>query len=487
MDLILAAITLGLALSSKHSAVIAVIAVSVIGLIMALFIANGAAWAPRIRRLGAVAAVCIGAVIVLWAFYLFQYRESPATSEDQFNRPLADKIGDVKTTLYRSGLTVMSGGRLFPRAYIWGLADTIRAGAEGRLGDQLVFGELHYGTAPWFYAPLMIGVKLPLGLLFLSILGAGLVAFRRTPREFDAPILGLLLLSLIWIFFFIRGSSYGGIRHLLSVYPLLAIWAAAAIYAAVVSRSRILGAMSAAGVIAAIVLAVPVMRPWEYFNEIVGGPEGAHKYFDGEGLDLYQRNNEIRTYYHEVLKPQGEVPFVFYLSPEVKDTSKSFESVPSASERWAGDTATGTFMIGANEISPAFAFDKKAFREAEPIMRFGNLFVYRGTFDVRPLKAQALEYRAGFQIYGPEPNIEKAIEMLSESARLAPRAFSVTLELGNQYLKLGKREDALQAYQSSMDNVPAGDTTTELLARQIERVKNEPMETIPPLRNPAME
>jgi len=245
------------------------------------------------------------------------------------------------------------------------------------------------------------------------------------------------------------------------------------------------------GLIASLALAVPVMRPWEYFNEIAGGTANAHLLFDGEGVDLYQRTDELRRYYHEVLKPEGIVPYVFYLTPAVEDPTKTFDKVSTGKERdrgkWDGPTATGTFVMGANEFAPSMAFDKKAFRDAEPITRFGNLFVFRGTFDIRPLRAQGLAYRAAFQIYGPEPNIEKAIEMLSESHSLDPKAFFVALELGNQYLKLGKREEAIAAYQSAFDNTPEGDPNAELIAAQIERVKGGPTENIPPLRNPAME
>jgi tetratricopeptide (TPR) repeat protein len=132
-------------------------------------------------------------------------------------------------------------------------------------------------------------------------------------------------------------------------------------------------------------------------------------------------------------------------------------------------------------------WDKKAFREAEPIARFGNLFVFRGTFDIRSMRAQSLEYKASFQIYGPEPNIEKAIEMLSEAAEIDPKAFFVALELGNQYLKLGKKEEALRAYQTALDNCPRSDGNSVLLERQIERLNREPLDQITPLRNPWIE
>jgi tetratricopeptide (TPR) repeat protein len=256
--------------------------------------------------------------------------------------------------------------------------------------------------------------------------------------------------------------------------------------------SHLTGVVLAIGLIASVALAVPVMRPWEYFNEIAGGTENGHKYFDGEGVDLYQRVNEIRRYYHEVLKPQGELPYVFYLSPDIDEPSKTFDRVRRSGERdrgkWDGPFATGTFITGANEISPSWAWDKKSFRDAQPLARFGNLLVFQGTFDIRPMRAQALSYIALFQIYGPEPNIEQAIAMLSESFALDPRAFFVALELGNQYLKLGRRDEALNAYQGALDNCPDEDPNKVLIADQVARLKNsESLDGIQPLRNPAME
>ncbi len=491
IDLALAAFAAGLALSAKHSAVIMLIAVSAIGVFYVFSRARGPGSVGRVRRAASVAAVLAGSVFILWGTYYFHYYESPATTDDQFNRPLSAKISDVKSPVYRAGLNVMYRGYLFPRSYTWGMADTIRAGAEGRVGDSLVFGQLYYGTAPWFFAPIMIAVKLPLGMLALVVVGGIIVIMRRVPNSFLAPIAGLTVFSGILLYFFIKGSSYGGIRHLLPIYPLLAICAASVVFLAATKRSVALCTLAAVCLAASLVLAVPVMRPWEYFNEIAGGTANAHRLFDDEGVDLYQRGNELRTYYHDELKPEGIIPYVFYLMPDVNDPAKTIDVVRASGERdrgkWDGPTATGTFIIGANEMAPAFVWDKKMFRDAEPIKRFGNLFVYRGTFDIRPLRAQGLAYRAAFQIYGPEPDIERAIEMLSESYALDPKAFSVALELGNQYLKLGNREAALGAYESALNNTPDGDSNAALIAEQIERLKRDPIENIQPLRNPALE
>lgn len=491
LDVALAGLSLGAALASKHSAVIAAVVVMLIGFTALVVYQLKHGSRGTFRRIASVAAVGLVAMIILWSFYLFRYHESAGTADDQFNRSLAEKISDVKSPSYRFGLQTMSEWYLAPRSYTWGLADTVRAGVEGRIGTPLVFGKLYYGSAPWFYFPGIVGVKVPLGLLALSIVGLGLVIAGIVPKDLRPPLIGLAVLCAFYLFFLIRGSSYGGIRHLMVVYPMLALLAASAIEFAVRRRSYLVGGFAGLCLLLGMISAVPVMRPWEYFNETIGGTSNGHKYFNDEGVDLYQRSWEAVRYYHDVLKPAGQRPYLFYLMPEVKDAEKTVDWISGSKEKdkgmWDGPTATGIFIIGANEIAPGLWYDKASFREAEPLLRFGNLFVYEGTFDIRPLLAQSLNYRASFFIYGPEPDIPKAIEMLTESATLDPRAFFVSLELGNLYLKEGRRDEALAAYRTAYANTPENDPAYEELAVQIERVQNEVPENISPLRNPSLE
>jgi tetratricopeptide (TPR) repeat protein len=490
VDAVLAALALGLALSAKHSAVITMIAVAVIGLASAIFFAGGAKISLRLRRAGFVALVLIGALVVLWSFYLFRFAESPGTAAEQFNRPLGDKISDVKSPVYRAGLNLMTQGRLFPRAYIWGMADTIRAGAEGRVDSVLAFGSLYYGKAPFYYFPGVIMVKLPLGLLLLTVAGAFFLIARRLPREFAAPLAGTIVLSALFLTALIKGSSYGGIRHALPIVPTLALLAAVAIYKALEARSYLLRGTLALALVAALISAVPVVRPWEYFNETVG-TENAYLYFDDEGIDLGLRSKEVVEYYNRHLKPAGEVPYVLYFAPYIELKKRGLDYVGRDDERdreqLKSEVATGTFILGAQELSPSLWWDKKDFRDATPVARFGNIFVYRGTFRTSDLGAGELYYSAIGKIYTENPQTGQAIEMLSEVVARDPRAFFAALELGNQYLKTGRREEALRAYRLAREHAPASDETGELLRRQIERVEREPLEQIQPLRNPGLE
>jgi len=487
VDLILAALALGLALSAKHSAVVTMIAVAVIGIVMAIFLADGAKILVRLRRLGLVAAVLIGAVIVLWSFYLFRFSESPATSENQFNRPLAEKISDVKSPIYRTGLNAMANGHLFPRAYTWGMADTIRAGVEGRVSSVFLFGR-SYSKAPFYYFPSVIAVKLPLGLLLLAAIGAGFFVMRRIPREFIAPLIGLSVLAVLFLITLARGSTYAGIRHALVVVPPLYLLASLAIYKAVESKSYLLRGAIVVALIASLASAIPVMRPWEYHNETVGGAGFGYRYLDDECVDLGQRTKELIAYYNDNLKPVGEIPYVDYFAADVEMRSRGLDWAGNNPERdrekMDSDVRSGTFILGATAI------DDGAFREATPIARFGNLFVFRGTFNVNPpkVKARSLYQRAIYRkIYTAEPNTEEAIKLLSESVALDPTAYFAALELGNQYLKVGNREEALRAYRIAKENAPPSDDISKLLSRQIERAERKPLEQIQPLRNPEIE
>ena len=65
-----------------------------------------------------LSAVVVGALIVLWSFYFFRFAESNPERE-VFNRPLADKIGDVQSPAYRFVLTEMASSHVVPRAYVW--------------------------------------------------------------------------------------------------------------------------------------------------------------------------------------------------------------------------------------------------------------------------------------------------------------------------------------------------------------------------------
>ena len=494
IDLVLASVSLGLALGAKQSAVITLIAIGVVGVAAAILFARGSTIKIRLAHLGAVAAVMGGALLILWSMYFFRFYETPGTVEETFNRPLEQKITDVRSPVYRYVLKTANAARILPRPYIWGMADTIRAGVDGRAIPILAFGQMYYSRAPFYYFPGAIAAKLPIGLLLLTFIGAIIFAVRRMPQEYYFPIFFYGIFAGILLFFLARGSSYAGVRHALALFPLCALFAGFVVHYFLSVRSKPLLVGAALCAVGAIVSSVSVMRPWEYFNEFAGGTEGAYLYFSDEGTDLGLRVAEISAYYEQNLKPSGEIPYLLYFSSQQERKRRGLDWVGKDLQRDAPRIATGiydgTIIVGAENLAPKLWWDiGKPLRDAEPIARMGNVFVFKGTFE-RPKAALARSFwfRAMYtKLYVPEPDIAGGMDLLEQSIKLDATAFCVSLELGNQYLKQGKREDALRAYRISYENAPRTDSIFELLAEQIKRVESEPLENIPGLRNPGIE
>ncbi|HEX4487351.1 MAG TPA: hypothetical protein VH088_13855 [Terriglobales bacterium] len=85
------------------------------------------------------------------------------------------------------------------------------------------------------------------------------------------PLLVILLFGGLLLLMLIKGtSSYAGIRHGQIVIPPLAILAAAGLAIAWERKSHIALAGLGVAALAAMVSAMPIMRPWLYYNEIVG-------------------------------------------------------------------------------------------------------------------------------------------------------------------------------------------------------------------------
>ena len=494
VDLVLASAATGIALTTKHSAIITFIAVSVIGMLMAVVFVKDASAAQRLKRAGAVVGVAAGAVVVLWAFYMFRFHEAPGTTEDVFNRTLTEKISDVKSPFYRSALEFSTAAHLFPRSYIWGMADTIRAGVEGRAIPVLAFGQAYYSKAPPYFFPGIVAAKLPIGLLILSLIGAGVLLFGKVPREYVVPAAVFACFSAFYLFFLVRGSSYAGVRHALPLFPLMAVLGAFALYWAIRKRDRFVHLGVALLLLAAVTSAVPQMRPWEYFNELAGGAENGHSYFNDEGVDLSQRIGEVANYYHAELEPNGEIPILYYFSNPADRRVRGMDWVGHDLVRdahvYEDATFTGTVIMGANELGPKLFWDAgKNFRSIQPVARLGTVFIFRGTFpSPSGAIARALYNRALYtKIYVPEPDVTAGIELLERSIAKDPSGFCAALELGNQYLALGKRDDALRAYRISLENAPRTDSIYDLLAEQVKRIEEGPVEGITPLRNPGIE
>jgi Dolichyl-phosphate-mannose-protein mannosyltransferase len=425
-DLVACSIALGLALGTKHSAPIFFIFVVFIGTILALVPPESRPERSRFSRLTKLSAVAAGALIILWGLYFFRFTES-STVHEVFNRPLADKIADVHSPVYRFALNATASSHVVPRAYIWGFADTIRAGLEGRADPITAFGRAYLGTAPRYFFPAMIALKLPIGLDFLVLIGLSLFFTRRLPPGRYIGLAIVLAASVIFLLVLAMGSTYAGIRHALPVLVLLSIPGGLALQVTVSWNSKASKAVVAVALVAAAASTLPVMRPWEYFNELIGGTRNGYRYFSDEGVDLHQRGKELAEYYHRVLEPSGEVPFIGYGMFEPERKARHLDWLgrdPQRDEARLGSPVfSGTILVNARFPGRKPFWDAPHLLRTTPTARFGNLLVFRGTCDCGGMLAGNFYFDALSKIYTDKPDLEAAERLLWQSLRLDPRGF----------------------------------------------------------------
>lgn len=481
---------LGLALAAKHSAPVVLLGISLIGALLAVFQPLHLPGNTRWLKFAKLAALLGGALLILWGSYFFGYSESRSAVES-FNRPLAEKIQDVASPPYHAVLALMAAAHVVPRAYLWGFADTIRAGMEGRESPKLFFGKIYHFRGPRYFFPAMIAVKLPIGLLAVLMLGLFLFLARRIPPDWSWPLKIVLAVAILFLLVLSRGSTYAGIRHALPVVVLLGVFAGVAFEAALSARTWHLKVFVGLALTAAAVSALPQMRPWEYFNEFVGGTANAYKSFSDEGVDLGQRSKEFVEYYRQRLKPNGVRPVCLYWIWDEEKAARGLDCLGSDENRDAAllelPERSGTIFAAPSDLIPNRFWDTAGLRTATPVRRLGNLFIYQGTFYLPGQAASDIYWRGISRIYGKEPDDAEAEKAFRRSVELDPTAYFVHIELGNLYLKRGSREECVRAYSDALKYAPDDAEIRSELQDQIRRASYENLAGVSPFRNPFME
>ena len=208
---------------------------------------------PGSRTAGAVVAA-LTALLVIWAGYRFE--TGPLVTPGP--RPGA---GPVKQALLE-----VASHPIYPApTWVRGVTDLRKINNEGR--KNVVLGQPMKG-GHWYFFPLALGVKTPLPFLLLTLAGLGALALEArqraratVPLAGAAGILGAAMATNLTI----------GLRHVLPLYPLLALCAATGALALWrMTRWRPLGPGLAAVLLLWQVIdswrAHPDYLPW--FNEV---------------------------------------------------------------------------------------------------------------------------------------------------------------------------------------------------------------------------
>lgn len=159
----------------------------------------------------------------------------------------------------------------------------------------LAFGEVYtMADVPRWYVPVYLAIKLPLVVLFGSLLALITTAWAvkgnmlRGTREREISMLAFMAAFPVLCQVIGDGPAFTGMRHFIFVVPPLAALAGIgfdAVLTGLQTRSRLVAASALAAVSAAFISNASVLarlHPYEYlfFNPLVSGLEGANRRFD---------------------------------------------------------------------------------------------------------------------------------------------------------------------------------------------------------------
>jgi hypothetical protein len=451
--------------------------------------------ARRAAQLGLAGAV---AVSLLWACYGFRFH-ADANGGDAFNRALPDKIAEVTTPRLRDALSFADRKQLLPRAYLWGLADTLRTGVDGRnIALHRIWGKLYEGRTPWFTWPAILAAKVPLALSALALLGFVLLWRARLPSTARWMLAVLAAASVCHLAaLMVSPAAWGGVRHATPLIVAAAILGGGAVAEAWRRRSRALSAVVAALFVAAFAMTIREPRLWEYHNELAGGSANAWRYFHNEGLDLGQRFAEIRKFHDREIAPSGLPMFSDYwmMETQVRAAGLRYRRlVENLQDDNVAGVYDGWFVYPDVARTPVPQFDwdpRVVLKDMRMVADLGNVGIWRGRL-VRP-KARAESMYGKVMDYIYKENCKDwalVAKRLEEVASVSPAMLGAAAELGNAYLRLGDREHAMRAYRRPLeqDKMPVDAALAGRFREQIARVEaSADPEQVPLLRNPWLE
>jgi hypothetical protein len=121
-------------------------------------------------------------------------------------------------------------------------------------------------TGVWYFFPVVMGVKTPIGFSLLALAGLGLVFYRFRAGPWQHRVTALFPFGILLVCMTSRINI--GLRHILPIYPLLALLAGHAAAQLFVQRKMRWVAVGLAGwVVVASLIAHPDYLP--YFNEAI--------------------------------------------------------------------------------------------------------------------------------------------------------------------------------------------------------------------------
>ena len=449
--LLLTGLAAGLTLSAKHSGIL--LAPMLLGLTL---VEIACAERRRHKRMagilsGGFAAIVVLAVVVLWAFYGFRYAARPAgllmnPTLSEYAAPLTGMNGWV--------IGHVANWRLLPESYLMGMTDIHYAAQQYPI---FLLGH-DYAHGVWWYFPVALSIKTTLGLIGLEVL-AGIALIGRQLRH-GRELAYLVVPGAIYLGVAILSGMNIGTRHVLFLYPLAALLAAAGVTALAQHSRRWL--WIGGGLVAFHVISAMAIFPAEmaYGNEAWGGTANTHKYLSDSSVDWAQQLPHIKQWVDA--HPGEECWLAYSAYPDLRPQAYGIpcHPLPTAHTEWeilpteVPETIHGNLLLSADDLEACdWPSDQlnvfERFRwmpMAEQIDH--SVFVYRGDFHVQEAAALGAVQKSNILLRKNRP--EEALVAAEKAVALQPGNLLAQMALGDAQSALGDKNGARAAYELAL-------------------------------------
>jgi 4-amino-4-deoxy-L-arabinose transferase-like glycosyltransferase len=473
--LIVTGLAVGLALASKHSALLLFPMLIVLALIEALRPSSTVSSQPSRERRAlhltiALLVIVLISVVVLWASYGFRY--AARGKGLALNPPIGAQILRVHSPLERDVLSAFAHLHLLPQSYLYGLAHVL---FSANAFNSFVLGRA-YPHAVWFFFPVAIAIKSTLTFLILAAITLWAISTKRIRK--GREMLFLLVPAALYLAIAMVGGENIGIRHVLPVYIFVSVAIGGAAAALIQQNRRWLYAVVAL----LIFQAISVARTWPayiaYANEAAGGPSRVHNYLSDSSVDWAQQLRPVKRYLDQrgvkdcwfLYFGHGLIDYTYYGIP--------CKPLPTIESLWLGamtdvpPSIDGPVLISATDLSgfeygPGPLNPYSQFKSLKPTKVIDySVFVYDGHFDVPLASAFSHTQKAGALL--TQHNAPAALSEAQQAVALAPDSVRTNVTMGTVLDALNRREEARAYYQKAL-------TLAETVEPQFQRSSIAPL------------
>src|SRR5262245_37223330 len=454
--LLLTGLAAGLALASKHTGLLALAALGLVAI--AEWLGERSPIEPRafrrrgFRLAGALLAMGAIAVAILWAFYGFRHAARPEGLT--LNPPAAAILQNVPQPHQAAILAGLARWGVLPESYLCGIADVFTTEAFYR---SYLFGKA-YPHGVWFYFPAAFLIKSTLTFVVLPLVVVIAIATRRLKARRE--ILFLVVPSVFYFLVAMSSKMNIGARHILPVYPFLAVAGSGALWALARSDKKWMYATFAllAAHVGSSLHAFPSYIA--YSNELWGGPTQTYRHLSDSNSDWAQQLKSLKRYLDGrgtrdcwfAYFGDGTADVGYYGIPcRPLPTVDGFwlKEVPQVPAEIEGTVIISAGILSGFEVGSGALHPYGAFQTITPTAQIdGGVFVYDGRFQIPLASAMARAEKAEADLAAG--HTERALTEAREAIALAPTLVKSRVVAGDALTALGSKGEARQEYETAL-------------------------------------